>query len=242
MVKLAEDIVPKVEEISFPVKLNAPIEQIAAKVAQLPFFETKASSSELTVVKVESRNIHDKPFLFYIIRIKSDSVYLTYSIAPETSENLRRLMVLKNAMSLFAMLGDIVEIDEAKFFAYIESTIDSVTIGLTQNYSTIFNRLEALNSEHAELKKLNSELSMSNRNLTIQASQASEELAKLKGRVSKLESYSDSSLMVMVQDWIESHNSQIDINDFAKNYNAPTSRVEEILDKMVSLGYIEIKK
>ncbi len=239
---MAEDIVPKVEEISFPVRLALPIAQIGTKVSKLPLFETKISESELIISKVESRNIHDKPFLFYLITIKQEAVYITYSIAPETSDNLRRLTVLKNAMSLFAVLGDAMEIDEPKFFAYVESTIDSVVAGLTQNYSTIFNRLESLSSEHAELKKLNAELSMSNRNLTIQASQASEELAKLRERVAKLEAYSDQALMVMAQDWIESHNSQIDVNDFAKNYNVPVSRVEEILDKMVSLGYIELKK
>jgi hypothetical protein len=47
--------------------------------------------------------------------------------------------------------------------------------------------------------------------------------------------------MVMVQDWLESHDDTIDINEFAKSYKIITTRVEQILDKMVSLGYIELK-
>ena len=47
--------------------------------------------------------------------------------------------------------------------------------------------------------------------------------------------------MAMVQDWLEVHNSTIEVNDFAKNHGISAPRVEQILDKMVSRGYLELK-
>ena len=63
----------------------------------------------------------------------------------------------------------------------------------------------------------------------------------LKDQLSSLKKYSDESLMASIQDWIQVHGSSIDINEFSKAYTVPPSRVEQILDKMVSMGYLELK-
>ena len=47
--------------------------------------------------------------------------------------------------------------------------------------------------------------------------------------------------MVMVQEWLESHDNTIDVNEFSTSYKIIPPRVEQILNKMVSLGYIELK-
>jgi hypothetical protein len=112
---------------------------------------------------------------------------------------------------------------------------------LSQSYSTLFNNYSALLNEQREIKRLNIELTASNRNLTVQAAQLSSENQELKSRLSQLESYSDESLMVMLEEWIESHDSAIDINEFAKSYKASPTRIEQMLNKMVSLGYIELR-
>ena len=112
---------------------------------------------------------------------------------------------------------------------------------MSQSYSTLFNNYDSLFNEYRELKRLNIELTASNKNLSVQASQVSEENTKLKQRLGELESYSDESLMVMVQEWLESHDSTIDVNEFGSTYKIIPPRVEQILNKMVSLGYIELK-
>jgi DNA-binding IclR family transcriptional regulator len=47
--------------------------------------------------------------------------------------------------------------------------------------------------------------------------------------------------MVMIEDWIESHSDTIDIMEFSKTYRLTAPRVEQMLNKMVSMGYIELK-
>ena len=76
----------------------------------------------------------------------------------------------------------------------------------------------------------------------MQTSQLNDENKKLKEDLSALQKYSDQALMNMIMDWIEVHNSTIDVGEFSKTYNIVQPRIEQILDKMVSQGYLELKE
>ena len=235
------EIIPKLEEIAFPGSVSTSLAQIKDKVSAIPFFSSKLSDDELTIARIESRNIRKKPFLFQIVRLRPEGLSVVYSIAPDTSEKMRRLSVIKNVASVLSMLSGHYKVDESKFFQYIDSAIDDLLNGISQNYSALFNRYDSLISEYREIKRVNVELSASNRNLTIQATQASDNAKTLTEQLKQLQTYSDEALMAMVQDWIESHNNSIEVNDFAQGYKLPVPRIEQILDKMVSLGYLELK-
>ncbi len=139
------------------------------------------------------------------------------------------------------MISDDFKIDIQKFLQYVNSVITDLLNGLNESYSTLFNKYDSLLVEYSELRKLATELSVSNRNLTIQAAQLTDENKKLQDQLNALQTYSDEALMAMVQDWLDVHDSTIDIGEFAKTYKIPEPRVEQILDKMVSLGYLELK-
>lgn len=235
------EVLPKIEEIAFAGQLNGKLEDILSVVSQIPAYSAKIEENKLIVARVESRDIHKKPFLFFMFRFSDSGVEVVYSIAPDTSIKMRRLFVLKNLVSILSTVTEYFRIDEKKFYQYLDSAIDDVLNSLTENYSTLFNKYDALLAEYRDIKRLNLELSAANRNLTIQTSQLSEENKQLKAQLSELQTYSDESLMAMIQDWIESHNSSIDVDEFAKTYKVPSPRVEQILNKMVSLGYIELK-
>jgi hypothetical protein len=47
--------------------------------------------------------------------------------------------------------------------------------------------------------------------------------------------------MALVEEWIQVHGNSIDIMEFGKSHDVAPTRVEQILDKMISLGYIELK-
>ncbi len=235
------EIVPKVEEVSFPGRLTGTLEEIKAKMATIPFYATKLGAGELTIVRVESRNIHKKPFLFYIITIRQDGLTLSYSIAPDTSDKMRRAYVLKETAGVLSVIAELFSVDEMKFYQYIDSVIDNVLGSLSQNANILFNKYDSLLNEYRELKKLAVELSTANRNLTIQTAQLSDQNKSLDAQLKALQTYSDESLMAMIEDWIQVHGSSIDVNEFATTYKILPPRVEQVLDKMVSLGYIEVK-
>jgi hypothetical protein len=232
---------PKMEKLIFPARMSGTADQIHERIRTIPFYAAEAEGDKLTVVRVESRNIRKLPYFFYIMELKVSEFEVSYSIPQETSEVMRRAAILKDVASFLSFISDYYSVDQGKLLQYIDSTLDSILKGLSQPYSAIFNQYNSLLSEYRSLKRLNLELSASNRNLTVQAEQLTEENKKMNEELKKLQKYSDESLMVMVQDWIEVHNDTIDISEFAKTYGITAPRVEETLDKMVSLGYLELR-
>ncbi len=244
MVVLAEEtgvVEPKVSTISIGGTLLGSFDAIASRLSSLQMFSAKRDTDSLSLIRVESRDIQKRPFLFFVIKLFKDRMEIEYTIPMDASEKLRRLTVIKNVFSVLSLISDLYTPNLAEFFQYSDSTIDDVLNSMSQSYSTLFNNYDSLFNEYRELKRLNIELTSSNKNLTVQASQLSQENAALKDRLKSLETYSDESLMVMVQEWIESHNNTIDVNEFAETYKLIPPRVEQILNKMVSLGYIGLR-
>ncbi len=232
---------PKVYEIKLGGSLLGSFDTMASRLSSLQIFTIKLIPNGISLIRVESRDMQKKPFLFFVITFNKDGIDVQYSVPMDTSEKLRKLSVLKNLFGVLSLVSDLYMPNTMQLFQYADSSIDEVLNSLSQSYSTLFNNYDSLFNESRELKRLNIELAASNKNLTVQASQLSSQNKELQAKLSSLETYSDESLMVMVQEWIESHSSTIDINEFAETYKITPPRVEQILNKMVSSGYIEIK-
>ncbi len=233
---------PKVDELVFDGRLTGSLDIIKSKLSQIPFYYLKQAGNELSIVKVESRNISKKPYLFYIIKLRKDGISLIYSIPQDTSDRMRRATVIKDVLSVLSIISDQYTLDAGKFYQYVDSVIENLLSGMTETYSSLFNKYDSLLNEYREVKKLDLEYATANRNLTIQTAQLNEENKSLKADLAALQKFTDESLMSMVGDWIQVHNSTIDIDDFAKTYNVSQPRVEQILNKMVAQGYLELKE
>ena len=232
---------PKIEELSIEGKLSGTIDDARAALGSIPFYYVKKSADSLDLIRVESRSINHRPYLFHIISIRADRIDMTYSLVPDSSTSLRRAAVLKSLAAVISMLGARYSLDQLKFVQYIDSVLDNLLSGLSQNYTTLYNRYDSLLTEYRELKRLELEVSASNRNLTIQSSQLADENKSLKSQVDELMKYSDPALMALVEEWITVHNGSIDIIEFSKSHSVVPTRVEQVLDKMVSMGYLELK-
>lgn len=232
---------PKVEELTIDSKLTGTLEEIKERLSHVPFYLINSDANEIDLVKVESRNISKRPYLFHIIKITPTNLIVTYSYLPDSSLNLRRATILKNLSGILSLISDKYILDVAKFLQYTDSVLDSLATGLSQNYTTLYNRYDSMLTDYRDLKRLNIELSASNRNLTIQSAQLSEANKTLSQEIGALKKYSDESLMALIEEWIQVHNNSIDIIEFGKSHDVPPTRVEQVLDKMISLGYIELK-
>lgn len=243
-VYLPEEVVaiePKTDSLEMKARLAGSFDDIYKRLSSLQLFSISKSQTGLKLLRVESRDIQKMPFLFIIIEMRTDKVIVDYTIALDSSPKLRRLVVLKILLSVLSLAADLYIVDDTELFQYLDSGIDDVLNSITQSYSSLFNNYDSLFNDYREIKRLNIELVASNKNLTVQALQLSDENKELKEELKTLQAYSDSALMIMVQDWLDSHDATIDINDFAKTYKMIPTRVEQILNKMVSLGYIELK-
>ncbi len=234
-------IEPDVEEIKIAGRLNGTLDDLQKRLSTLELFYVKRNPSSLVLLRVESRDIQKKPFLFFIITFNNSDLSVQYSIAHDSSVRMRRLYVIKNLMGVLSLVADIYQPDNAELFQHADSAIDDLINSIPPSYSALYNTYDSLYNEYKELRRLNIELAASNKNLTVQGMQLSAENRDLKQRLGELETYSDEALMARVQDWIEAHDSTIDINEFSKATRVPSPRVEQILNKMVSMGYIEVK-
>lgn len=232
---------PKVEELTIEAKMTGTLQEIKDKLVHVPFYLVNSDANEVNLVKVESRNISKRPYLFHIIRIMPTSLIVTYSYLPDSSLNLRRAAVLKNLSGILSIISDKYSIDMSKFLQYTDSVLDNLSSGLSQNYTTLYNRYDSMLTDYRDLKRLNIELAAANRNLTLQSAQLNEENKNLTQEISTLKKYSDESLMALIEEWIQVHGNSIDIIEFGKSHDVNPTRVEQVLDKMISLGYIEVK-
>ncbi|MGI0100545.1 MAG: hypothetical protein ACREBH_02395 [Candidatus Micrarchaeaceae archaeon] len=234
-------IEPKTDGLEMKARLVGSFNDIAKRFSSLQLFSISKLDSGIKLLRVESRDIQKKPFLFMIIDMRTDRVTIEYTIALDSSPKLRRLYILKMLLGVLSLASDLYVVDNTELFQYLDSSIDDVLNSISQSYSSLFNNYDSLFNEYRDIKRLNIELEASNKNLTVQALQLSDENKQLKADLGSLQAYSDSALMVMVQDWLDSHDATIDINEFAKNYKMSTTRIEQILNRMVSLGYIELR-
>jgi hypothetical protein len=232
---------PKTEEITVRARLLGGFEGIARRLSGVETLEIEKGDSLLRVVRVESRDIQKRPFLFVMMELGADRLTVSYTVAADSSPKLRRMVALKEALSVLSLITDLYSVDNAELFQCLDSAVDELSASLSQSYSSLFNSYDAIFNEYKELRKINVELTAANKNLSVQASQLSEENKAFAARVKELEGYSDDSLMVMAEEWLEAHNSEIDVGEFSRVYKLSPTRVEGILNKMVSLGYIELK-
>lgn len=235
------NIEPTIESLKLKGKLTGSFDSISNRLSSLQMFSIKSTQSDLTIIRVESRNIQKRPFLFMVFRFTRDSIDIDYSIGFDSSVKIRRLYVLKNLIAILSLITDIYIADDTDLLQHLDSAIDDVLGSLTQEYSALFNNYDSLFNKYRELKRLNIELTNSNKNLSVEASLLENENTEIRERLKTLEIYSDESLMALIEEWIDSHGGSIDINEFASNYKITPPRAEQMLNKMVSLGYIELK-
>ncbi len=232
---------PKTEEIAIKAKLTGGFDEIAKRLSGIETLEIEKGDALLKVVRVESRDIQKRPFLFILIELGADRLTISYTVPSDSSPKLRRMAALKETLSVLSLVTDFYSIDNTEIFQCLDSAIDELTGSLSQSYSSLFNNYDAIFNEYKEVRKMNVELTAANKNLSVQASQLSQDNKGLLARVKELEVYSDEALMVLVEEWLEAHSNEIDITEFSKVYRLTPTRVEQILNKMVSLGNIEMK-
>ncbi len=205
------EVEPKIEQVEFAGKLTGTFEDIkaqgfAAAVLLVPGGRGQARHSE-----GREREPPQEALPLLHNNREARRVSVTYSIIPGSSDRLRRAVIIKNFASVLSIMADSFHVDEVKLFQYIDSVVDNLVGGMSQDYSSLFNKYDAMFGEYTELKKLSQELGIANRNLTIQTGQLNEENKSLVEQLRSLQTYSDEALMAMVQDWIEVHSSSIDV-------------------------------
>ncbi|MEM3400334.1 MAG: hypothetical protein QXP42_05880 [Candidatus Micrarchaeia archaeon] len=204
-------------------------------------FEVTKKDEEIVVISVESRDINKRPYIFTIFKMKQDSVEFLYSVVPEVSPQKRRLDAMKEFINVLSLLEGRYRFDHKQVYQIFHTFIDGITEYVSLPYDQLYAKYDALVSELLRAKTRIEELTKSNEELA----QANMELKKINDeltvKISELEAYSDEVLMLKIQEWLFEHGNEINVEQFAKVFGVNETRVEQILNKMVKEGYLEVK-
>jgi Fic family protein len=109
------------------------------------------------------------------------------------------------------------------------------------DYDKLFSLYDNLKTEFAIMQKKFKDLSESNAQLSKENYELKTKNDELVLKVKSLETMSDDVLRLKIQEWLSEHHGEINIADFAKVYGLSEVRVEQMLNRMVTEGFIETK-
>jgi len=236
---MVEEGKPVVYSFFIPAKIVSSLNDISLKLKTLNFLSTTQKEDSLVVYNIETKDIKKEPYLFYIFEFKKEGIEINYSVIPDISPKQRKLVITKVLLDILVILKEDVEVDSAKLYSFISSSIQDFLSSIPQNYETLFGKYDSLLESYKELQRNLLSFQNSNKMLSLKITELLEKNAELEARIRKLETLSDEVLMLKIQDWLQTHNGTIDIGEFSAVYKVPETRVEEILNKMISLGYIQ---
>jgi len=232
---------PKVDGFKFFAKRTKEPADIIETLSTLSFLEMAQEADYVALLNVESRDIRRSPYLFSTIYLKPDTIEVVYSLVPGTSPRKRRIDVLRHVLNVLTLLGDSYEFDIRHMCQTLQSALKEITEFASSDYNDLFARHDLLQRDFADLKKRTDTLEATNAKVSKELIETRSRADELTLRVKQLETYTDEALMTKIQDWLDVHRNEINIADFSKQYTVLESRVEDVLNKMVLQGYLELR-
>lgn len=206
----------------------------------ISFLELAPEKDLLNVIYVESRDINKNPYLFSIVKIKENEIEVLYTIPPEIGPKKRRVDVIRYLLNILSLIDSYYSVDNKTVYQLIENSVKELTGAVTMDYTKLYTAYDSLKKEVDNYKKKIDRLTDQAQALTTQNYELKSQNDEYRLRVQQLEGLSDDALKAKLQEWIAEHSGAINISEFTKLYKLSDSRVEEMLNKLVNEGYLEV--
>jgi hypothetical protein len=236
---------PAMKGIRLPARRKSSSSDILQSLRKLSFLRVSLDEQNPDVVvalNVESRDISKNPYLFSILHFKSDAIDVLYSQIPNTSLKTRKIDIIKYCLNILTLTTGDYEVDTKYLYQLLESVVSDMNEYFSNDYQTLFSKYDSLRADYDSLLKRISSLEESNRKLTTDNYALKNRSEELEVKISQMQKYSDSVLAIKIQDWIDEHNGEINLSEFSHVYKVSEARIEQILNNLISEGYLENKK
>lgn len=232
---------PTVSGFRVQARRTAGIKDVSARFAELSFLEMSSEGETLSVLNVESRDLRKDPALFSIIHFKPDSVECSYTCLANMSPKKRRLEALRHFLNMLTLAEDCYEVSTKQLYQILEAAINDMSEYVSLDYEKLFSLYDNLKAEFSSMQKKVRDFTEANSQLSKENYELKNRNDELTLKVKSLETLSDSVLVLKIQEWLSEHRGEINIVDFSKVYNVSEARVEQMLNKMVTEGFLETK-
>jgi len=233
---------PKVLGFRLPSKRTGTAQSLISTLGKLSFLHVAQDSQDPQLVlslNVKSRDISKNPYIFSILYFRPDAIDVLYTLAPNKSPKARRLEVIKYVLNILTLCTNEYELDMKYLHQMIEGAISDMNEYVSLDYQSLFSKYDSLQGEHERSLRTVKSLESSNKELASDNYSLKNKAQELELRLEGLEKYSDSVLAVKLQTWVSEHNGEINLSDFARVHGVSEARVEQVLNNLVSEGYLE---
>jgi regulator of replication initiation timing len=213
---------------------------LANVLRSISFLEVAPEKELLNVLYIESRDIDKNPYLFSIMKIKEDEVEVIYTIPPEIGPKKRRVDVIRYILNILSLMENYYQVDNKTLYQLIENSIRELAGSVTMEYTKLYTAYDSMKKEVDDYKKKIERLNEQVQALTSQNYELKNQNDEMRLRVSQLEGLSDEALKAKLQEWVAEHSNSINISEFTKLYKVSDARVEEMLNRLVNEGYLEV--
>ncbi|MEW6723056.1 MAG: hypothetical protein AB1324_07370 [Candidatus Micrarchaeota archaeon] len=232
---------PQVDGFKIKGKLaGGKLKDVATVLRSISFLEIAPEKDLVNVIYVESRDIDKNPYLFSIVKIKEDEIEVMYTIPPEIGPKKRRVDVIRYILNIVSLISSSYEVDNKTLYQLVENAIKELSGSVTMDYNKLYTSYDSLKKEVDDFKKKIDRLTEQNQALTSQNYEMKTQNDEMKLRIQQLEGLSDEALKGKLQEWIAEHSGSIVISEFTKVHKVSDARVEELLNRLVSEGYLEV--
>lgn len=231
---------PRVDGFKIAGKVKTNLKNVADTLTTLSFLQVSKEKDVVEALYVESRDIKRSPYLFSIVRIKGNEVEVLYSIPPEIAPRKRRIDVIRYLLNIVSLIEQYYGVDSDALYQLIENALKEITDSITLEYSKLYTTYDNLQKDAEYLRKKVERLGEENQALTAKNYELKVENDEMRLRLSALETISDEALKTKIQEWVTEHNGEINISEFSKTHRVIETKVEEILNRLVSEGYLDL--
>lgn len=235
-------IEPTANRFKIKANIKSNFNNIIKNLSEIPDIEAIKVKTGIAIIKVNNRDINGYPYLFQIIYLNKDSIEVLFSITPEISKRKRQIDVIRYLANIISVLGDDYDINISEFVQTFDLFLDEINEFATLDYQTLFTKYDAALTRIEELKDKNEKNEIRNETISKELAEIKEDYAQVNMKLKELEKYSDDTLSQKILEWIREHYNEIDIISFCKLHKVSETRVEQVLNKMVREGYLELRK
>ncbi len=218
------------------------LDEIANVLATVKFLSVTPQGDYLAVLNVESRDIQKNPYLFSVIYLRRDCAEVMYTYTPGMSPKKRKIDVIRFFLNIATLLEGAYKVEYGQVYQLIEETLKEISEYISSSYDEVYAKYDALMNENKLLNKKIVELRNTDDKLGKENVELKSRIDELLIRVREAEAYSDEVLVGKIQQWLKEHKNEINIFEFAKIFKVSETRVEQVLNKMVNDGILEVRK
>ncbi len=224
--------------IKISARLKASLASVAKKLNQFKKVLVGKTKDRVSIAYIEKLDINREPKEFFIINFSKDGITVDYVIPENVPPSVRRWTVLRKAFPIITSVSGLYDID-------VEALLNTVELALQDMISLIPKDSKALYVENDKLKNKISELEAklenclkSKEEISTKLYETTTKLTECRAKLKEYETYPDELLKSKIITWIKEHDGEIDIEEFARVFNVPETKVSQLLKELVDENYI----